>query len=447
MLGRNHFDQKVANMKKKNKQTKTININYIARVEGEGSLSVEIVGNKIQDVKLKIFEPPRFFEALLQGRDFNEAPDITARICGICPVAYQMSAVHAMEQILDVTVDGQLAELRRLIYCGEWISSHTLHIYMLHAPDFLGFPDVIQMASKHREEVERGLNLKKLGNQLIALVGGREVHPINVKVGGFYKVPEKRELQTIVEELKRARDAAIETVRWVATFDFLDFEKDYEFVSLHHPSYYPLDVGTILSNKGLNMPAEKFHEEIEEFHVAHSTALQSKVKKRGAYFCGPMARYHLNYDNLSPIVKELACDIGFPNSCNNPFKSIIVRALEVLYATDEALRIIGQYEKPDSPCVNSMPKSGEGFACTEAPRGILYHRYTIDEDGQIELANIIPPTSQNQKLIEEDLYQYLQPYIDLDDEKLQAKCEQFIRNYDPCISCATHFLKLKTKRS
>lgn len=428
-------------------RTKTIDINYIARVEGEGALAVEIAGDKVEDVKLKIFEPPRFFEALLQGRDFREAPDITARICGICPVAYQMSAVHAMEDLLGVQVEGQLAELRRLIYCGEWISSHTLHIYMLHAPDFLGFPDVMTMATKHRKEVERGLNLKKLGNQLIALVGGREVHPINVKVGGFYKAPEKRELNEIVDDLKAAREAAIETVQWVATFDFPDFEKDYEFVSLRHPTYYPLDVGTVVSNKGLEITVEKYQEEIEEFHVPHSTALQAKIKKRGAYFCGPMARYNLNRDNLTPLVKEVAASISIQDTCHNPFKSIIIRALEVLYAADEALRIIDQYEKPKESAVSIEPKAGEGFGCTEAPRGILYHRYKIDDEGFIQLANIIPPTSQNQNVIEEDLYEYLVPYVDLDDEALQGRCEQFIRNYDPCISCATHFLKLKTKRS
>lgn len=429
-----------------NHHTKKIAINYIARVEGEGALSLEISEGKIADVKLKIFEPPRFFEALLQGRDFMEAPDITARICGICPVAYQMSAVQAMEQLLGLTVDGQLAELRRLIYCGEWISSHTLHVYMLHAPDFLEFPDVIKMAEKHRKEVERGLSLKKMGNRLISGIGGREIHPINIRVGGFYRVPEKRELQALAEELKRAREAAYDTVRWVASFDFPEFEKEYEYVSLHHPLRYPIDSGTIQSNRGISLLAEKFHEEFEEYHVAHSTALQSKIKKRGAYLCGPMARYNLNESLLSPIVKEAALAIGFAAPCNNPFKSIIIRALEILYAVDEALRIISAYERPEAPFVEARPKSGEGFACTEAPRGLLYHRYKIDDSGRILSATIIPPTSQNQRMIEEDLYTYLKPFADLDDEALQNKCEPFIRNFDPCISCATHFLKLKTRR-
>lgn len=428
------------------KKTKTITVNYIARVEGEGALSVDIKGEEIENVKLKIFEPPRFFEAFLRGREFTEAPDITARICGICPVAYQMSAVHAMEDILGISVEGQLAELRRLLYCGEWISSHTLHMFMLHTPDFLGFPDVIQMASQYKEEVELGLRLKKVGNQILALIGGREVHPINVKVGGFYKVPHPTELLPLAEELKWAKEAAIKAIKWMAGFDFPDFEKDYELVALKHPSNYPLDKGTVVSNRGLNIPARDFQKEIEEIHVEHSHALQAKIKKRGAYFCGPLARFHHNYNNLTPLVKEVAKECNLTSNCKNPFKSLLIRGLEVLYAIEEALRIIEQYEKPDKPSYTIKPKAGTGFGCTEAPRGILYHRYTIDDQGIITDANIIPPTSQNQMIIEEDLYPFLKPYIKLSDEELQHKCEQFIRNYDPCISCATHFLRLKTTR-
>jgi len=427
-------------------ETKTINVNYITRVEGEGALLVEIKGKEIEDVKLKIFEPPRFFEAFLRDRDFREAPDITARICGICPIAYQISAVHAMEDILNITVDGQLAELRRLIYCGEWIESHALHIYMLHAPDFLGFPDAIKIAEKHPEKVKRGLRLKKMGNRLISVLGGREVHPISVKVGGFYKVPDKSELEELVEELKWARDAAIETVQWVSKFDFPEFEEDYEFVSLVHPERYPIDIGDIGSTKGLHIPVQEFEKHIEEIHVEHSHALQSKIKERSSYFAGPMARYNLNYQNFSKIVKEVAGDVDFPNYCRNPFKSIVVRSLEVLYAVDESLRIIQQYEKPQVPAHPITLQAGEGCGCTEAPRGLLYHRYKIDEEGIIQHATIIPPTSQNQRRIEEDLYRFLKGYVDLDEEELASKCEQFIRNYDPCISCATHFLQLKVNR-
>lgn len=429
------------------KKSRTIKVDYLARVEGEGAMFVKVKGREVVDVKLKIFEPPRFFEAFLRGRQFTEAPDITARICGICPVAYQMSAVHAMEDACGVRLEGPLRALRRLLYCGEWIESHVLHIYMLHAPDFLGYESAIHMAKDFREVVQRGLQLKKAGNAIVALVGGREVHPINVRVGGFYRVPTKAELAPLAERLMWARDAALETVRWVAEFPFPDFEQDYEFVALHHPDEYPFNEGRIVSNRGLDITARQFDDHFIEEHVEHSNALHCALKERGAYFVGPMARYSLNAANLSPIARQAASDAGLGPTCSNPFKSIVVRAVEVLQACDEALRLIAGYEPPDAPAVDVTPRAGTGYACTEAPRGILYHRYRIDEQGLIEDAKIVPPTSQNQKTIEDDLWKFVPRHLDLSDEQLRWRCEQAIRNYDPCISCATHFLKLDIKRT
>ena len=426
---------------------KTIKVDYLARVEGEGGLYIKMKDDAVVDVKLKIFEPPRFFEGLLRGRDFKEAPDITARICGICPVAYQMSAVHAMENALGVKVEGPLRELRRLLYCGEWIESHTLHIYMLHAPDFLGYQSAIHMAKDHKEIVERGLKLKKAGNQIVSLLGGREIHPVNVRVGGFYKAFSKQEFEPLIETLKWARDAALETVRWTAQLPFPEFEQDYEFVALHHPEEYPFNEGRIISNRGLDIDCSEYEDHFQETHVEHSNALHSALKERGAYFVGPMARYSLNFDQLSPMVQEAALAAGLQKECRNPFKSIIVRSIEVLYACDEALRILQSYEKPERPFVEVEPKEGIGYSCTEAPRGILYHHYRLDEQGKILDAKIVPPTSQNQKTIEDDLWKFVPQHIHLSQEELTWQCEQAIRNYDPCISCATHFLKLDVEHS
>lgn len=428
------------------KSTKTIKVDYLARVEGEGALLIKIKGGAVTDVKLKIFEPPRFFEAFLRGRDFREAPDITARICGICPIAYQMSAVHAMEDAFGVTLGGPVRALRRLIYCGEWIESHTLHIYMLHAPDFLGYESAIHMAKDHAAIVQRGLQLKKAGNQVVATVGGREVHPINVRVGGFYRVPTKQELAPLAERLKWARDAALETVRWTAQFDFPEFEQDYEFVALRHPDEYPFNEGRITSNRGLDIAARDYDRHFAEEHVEHSNALHAVIKERGAYFVGPMARYSLNFDRLSPLAQNAAREAGLDPVCRNPFRSIIVRAVEVLWACDEALRIIENYEPPDAPGVEVPPRAATGYSATEAPRGLLYHRYRLDEQGQILDAQIVPPTSQNQKTIEDDLRRFVPPRASLPTDQLAWQCEQAIRNYDPCISCATHFLKLNIER-
>ena len=429
-----------------NKQAKTIKVDYLARVEGEGALYVKIKDEAVTDVKLKIFEPPRFFEAFLRGRHFTEAPDITARICGICPIAYQMSACHAMEDACGVKVDGQLRALRRLLYCGEWIESHVLHVYLLHAPDFLGYESAIHMAKDHPETIQQALQLKKIGNEIVRLLGGREIHPINVRVGGFYKVPTEQELHSLVENLKWARDAAYETVLFVAKLPFPQFEQDYEFVALRHPDEYPFNEGRLVSNKGLDIAVREYEEHFVEEHVAHSNALHSKIKERGNYFVGPLARYSLNFDKLSTLAKKAAREAGLKASCRNPFQGIIVRSVETLYACDEALRIMDEYEMPEKPAVEVEPRAGMGYGCTEAPRGTLYHRYKIDKDGVIMDAKIVPPTSQNQKTIESDLWKFVPQYIDLAKEQLTWQCEQVIRNYDPCISCATHFLKLHIER-
>ena len=423
--------------------TRTLKVDYLARVEGEGGLYVKLRDHSVVDVKLKIFEPPRFFEAFLRGRRFDEAPDITARICGICPVAYQMSAVHAMEDAFGVKVEGQLRALRRLLYCGEWIESHALHVYLLHAPDFLGYADAIQLAKDHADVVERGLRLKKIGNEVLRVVGGREIHPINVRVGGFYRAPSRAELEALAEQLKWARDAALETVRFVAKLPFPEFEQDYVLVALRHPDEYPMNEGRLVSNKGLDISIDHYDEHFFEEHVQHSNALHSTLKNVGPYFVGPLARFNLNFKLLSPLAQQAAREAGLGAVCRNPFMSIVVRSVEIVYACDEALRIIAEYEPPAEPAIEVRPRAGTGYGCTEAPRGILYHRYRLAEDGAILDARIIPPTSQNQKVIEQDVTRFVTKYIALPADELQWKCEQAIRNYDPCISCATHFLRLE----
>jgi coenzyme F420-reducing hydrogenase alpha subunit len=425
---------------------RTIQVDYLARVEGEGALKVVLRGGEVEAAELRIFEPPRFFEAFLRGRSYTEVADITSRICGICPVAYQMSALHAIEDALGIAVTGQLRALRRLLYCGEWIESHTLHLYMLHAPDFLGYEGSIDMARDHPDIVRRGLALKKAGNAIVTLVGGREIHPINVRVGGFYRVPRRRELQPLAEELKTARDLALATVRWAGGLDFPERERDYEFVALRHPDEYPFNEGHIVSNRGLDILPAQYDDHFEESHVARSTALHARLRSRGHYLTGPLARYSLNFDKLSPLARRAAREAGLGTTCTNPYRSIVVRAVEVLYACDEALRVIDAYEEPDQPFVAAEPRAGIGFAATEAPRGMLYHRYRLEADGSVAEARIVPPTSQNQASIEDDLRSFIPGWAELDDDDLRHRCEQTVRNHDPCISCATHFLRLDVDR-
>jgi sulfhydrogenase subunit alpha len=429
-------------------RTRRIETGYLARVEGEGAMHVRVRGDEVLDVELRIFEPPRLFEALLRGRALDEAPDITARICGICPVAYQTSACQAMEDALGIELGEQLRNLRRLAYCGEWIQSHALHLYMLHAPDFLGYEGGFDMARDHREVVERGLRAKKAGNRLIEAVGGRAVHPVNVRVGGFYRAPEGRELEALRAELERCREEALETVHWVSGLEFPELERDYELVSLRSPveGEYPIDRGRIVSSKGIDVAAAEFDATFEEEQVAHSTALHARVRERGAYLAGPMARFNLNRERLSPLALGAAREAGIGEGCLNPFRSIVVRAVEIAYAFDEALRLIDAYERPEEPAIAFEPRAGVGHGVSEAPRGLLYHRYEIDDAGAIVSAWIVPPTSQNQRSIEDDLREFVAANLALPDEELRHRCEQTIRNYDPCISCSTHFLRLEVER-
>jgi sulfhydrogenase subunit alpha len=425
---------------------RTLDVRALARVEGEGAMHVRVRGGTVEDVRLEIYEPPRFFEAFLRGRRYTEPPDITARICGICPVAYQMSACAAIEDACGVSVPGPIADLRRLLYCGEWIESHTLHIYLLHAPDFLGYPSALELAKDRRDLVERGLALKKAGNAIVELLGGRAIHPINVRVGGFYRAPAPGELAELARTLRVALDQALETVRWVAGFDFPDFHHDHEMLALTTPGRYAIESGTVTTTGGLTFGPQEFEQHVIEEQVPHSTALHARLAGRGRYLVGPAARYTLNRQWLSPLALEAAGVAGLGAECRNPYRSILVRAVEVVYAVEEALRLIEAYEPPTRPFVDVPPRAGVGFGATEAPRGILFHRYGLDAEGLLTTARIVPPTSQNQASIEDDLRRFVSERLELDDERLTAECEQAIRNYDPCISCSTHFLDLTVDR-
>ena len=427
--------------------SRTLKVDALARVEGEGAMYVEVRDGALHDVQLRIYEPPRFFEAFLRGRRYTEPADITARICGICPVAYQMSACTAIEDACGVTVDGPLRELRRLLYCGEWIESHALHLYLLHAPDFLGYENAIALAADHRDRVTAGLDLKKAGNEILEVVGGRAIHPVNVKVGGFYRVPTRNELAPLAERLRGALDTAIDTAAWVAAFEFPDVGHELELAALCHPTEYAVMGGRMRSTRGLDIEPSEFADHVIESHVEHSTALHAHLLERGEYLVGPLARFALNHALLGPEARAAASDAGLDPSERNPFRSIVVRAVELVQACSEALRIIERYERPDAPSVEVVPRAGVGFGWTEAPRGTLWHRYELDADGTILDATIVPPTSQNQPAIEHDLYHFVERNLHLDDTELGLRCEQLIRNYDPCISCATHFLDVTVERT
>jgi coenzyme F420-reducing hydrogenase alpha subunit len=437
-----------SNSKKSNGKTRTIRVGALARVEGEGALHLVMDGDKVERVHLEIYEPPRFYEAFLRGRDFKEVPDITARICGICPVAYQMGSCHALEKAMGVfdDVTPEIRSLRDLLYCGEWIESHVLHMFMLHLPDFLGYESAISMAEDHGETVKLALRIKKLGNTLMDTVAGRSVHPVNVCVGGFYKAPDPRAMAELLPEVEACLELMCELTLFLAEhITYPDLERDYEFVCLNPDGGYPMNLGRLFSNKGLDVSQEEFGQAIEEHHVQHSNALQSTLKDRGEYLVGPLARVNLKSENLHPRALQIlpkVCDLlGKTLPWRNNFLSLPARGLEVIHALALSADIIRDYTLPAVSRVPITPRAGRGAHGTEAPRGVCWHEYKTDHEGGITFARIIPPTSQNQATIESDLRELARQVVDLTDQEAAMRCEHLIRNYDPCISCSVHFLR------
>jgi sulfhydrogenase subunit alpha len=425
-----------------------IHVPILTRVEGEGSLLVKIDGNVVRDVQLAIYEPPRLFEALLRGRPFDDVADFTARICGICPIAYQMTAVQALENAMGVSVSPEVRKLRRLMYCGEWIESHVLHIHLLHAPDFFGCDSGIDLAKRFPEEVKRGLRMKKFGNRLLEVLGGRAIHPVNLAVGGYYRLPRREELAALIPDFEWSLQAAIDTAKWLAKLPFPDFQVDYDFVALSHPDEYAIIDGRVVCSDGMDIAIGDYEQHFVEEQVPHSTALQShRMPGRKPYFVGPLARVNLSRQQLSPSAQRVADEIGWETPCHNPYKGIVARALEVIHAFEEGLEILRSYRPTGDARAQFKVCEGHGNSATEAPRGLIYHRYHTGEDGKIIFAKIVPPTSQNQAQIESDLHLMLPSILSAEDDKIAILCERLIRNYDPCISCSTHFLKLRIERT
>lgn len=419
----------------------------LTRVEGEGSLHLAVRDGEVVEAHLGIFEAPRYFERLVRGRTPDEVLDIVARICGICPVAYQMSAVHAFEGAADIRIDPAVRLLRRLLYCGEWIESHALHVYFLHAPDFLGYPSAIELARDHRTIVERALLLKKAGNHLVAVIGGRPIHPVSVRVGGFYHAPSRAELSALRPELETALAVALETVRLVAGFETPEFVREPRLVSLRHPTDYPMNEGRIVSTDGLDLAPTDWEAAFEEDQVGWSNALQARTHAGEVYLLGPSSRITLAADRLHPLAAEALARTGLADAIRrNPFRSIVARSIELVHATAEALDLIEAYRPPQRAAEPWTPGPGTAAWATEAPRGLLFHRYELDERGLVARARIVPPTSQNQAAIEADLSGFAPSVLQLPHEAATHRFEQLIRSYDPCISCATHFLDLRVER-
>lgn len=425
-----------------------LSVKSLTRVEGEGSLRVRVADGRVDIAEFSIYEPPRFFERLIVGREIREVPDLVARICGICPVAYQLTACHALEKALGIEVTPAIRGIRRLLYCGEWLQSHALHVHLLHAPDFLGVESGFTLAERRPALVEAGMRLKAIGSRIMEVIGGRAVHPINVAVGGFHRAPSAVAIRGLVPDLEWAVGRCLELVAEVSRFKFPDAEQDFECVALRHDAEYPLNDGRVVSSSGLDIDAADYETHFAERQVPWSTALHSLLQPDGRpYLVGPIARLNLCHDRLPPLARRAAAACGLELPIRNSFRSIVARCIEMAAACEDALTIVRATRADISPCrIDSALQVGVGCHATEAPRGLLYHRYEIGEDGLIAGCKIVPPTAQNQACIERDLRALLPQALAADDATATQLCERLIRNYDPCISCATHFLRVRVDR-
>ncbi|SMF20282.1 Coenzyme F420-reducing hydrogenase, alpha subunit [Alteromonadaceae bacterium Bs31] len=423
-----------------------INVPVMVRVEGEGALEFTAREGQIEKLHLKIYEPPRLFEKFLEGQQYTEVPTMAARICGICPIAYQMTSIRAIERLFGADPGPWVHDMRRVIYCGEWLQSHALHIHLLATPDFLGYDNAIAMAQDHPETVKRGMKLQGLGNDLLTLLGGRSVHPIGMRVGGFYRAPEMREVSDLIDRLEDAVEDAIGLVEWTAGLDLPLDEQAFNCVAIHNDREYGINEGLIVSTQHQQLSFDDYNQHFKEHQVKHSTAFYSTLGGE-SYFVGPLARVNLNFNQLPPAVRGLCRDLGLNFPSINMFDNVRARSVESYYSIVEALRILKNYQKPRSPYVDVTPRPGIARHATEAPRGMIFHQFKIDGNGRVETACMIPPTSQNQGSIESNLKNAVLKYgLENTDDDLRMLCEKIIRNYDPCISCSTHFLKLTVHR-
>jgi sulfhydrogenase subunit alpha len=422
----------------------TVDVRNLTRVEGEGSLHLRVRDGLVESAQLEIFEAPRYFERLVVRRSMDEVIDIVARICGICPVAYQMTAVHAAEAAFGIVVDPATVALRRLLYCGEWIESHALHVYLLHLPDLLGYPSALDLAQHDRTTVEGGLRLKRAGNRIVAQIGGRAIHPVSVRVGGFSRVIRPDEIRALRPDLVEALQLAESTVELVAGLEPPNFRRESRLVALRDSVEYPMNRGRIVSNDGVDIPATAWESMFEERQVAWSNALQATGADGQPYLLGPSSRVTLDADQLHPRASAALArlDLG-DRVAREPHWSIAARAVELVHAVAEAIDIIDAYEPPDRAAVTWTPRAGIASWATEAPRGMLFQRFELDGAGRVETARIVPPTSQNQAAIEADLALFAPTILDRPKDEITHLLEQLIRSYDPCISCATHFLDVR----
>ncbi len=425
----------------------SINVHHITRVEGHGDIVVDVKNGEIVKCEWHVVEAPRFFEAMLRGRPYYEASHITSRICGICATGHATASLRATERALGVEVSEQTELLRKLVFHGEIIDSHVLHVYMLVAPDFFGVGSVLPLAASHPEVVKRALRIKKLAGDLCAMVSGRHTHPIAMTVGGFTHLPTEGELKAMRERLVDARADMDETIALLSTLPWPDFERETEYVSLQKDDEYAFIDGRIVTSDGFTYDLDDYRRVTNEYCVPQSTAKWTK-HNRESYMVGALARFNNNYDWLHPRAQDAAEKLGMKPLVTNPFLNTAAQAVEMVHCVEDSIRIIDELLArgiKEEPLYEFQGKGGEGVGSCDVPRGILFHNYIIDDDGLIQGANCIIPTNQNHANLQHDMEALLPQILDKPQEEIRLTLEMLVRAYDPCISCSTHLLNVRFK--
>lgn len=424
--------------------SRRIRVEGLSRIEGEAGFTVELKDGIVTRLELKVIEAPRFFEALLVGRSPQDIIDFTARICGICPVAYQLTAALALENLGGISTPPDIRKLRRLIYLAEWISSHAVSVFLLMGPDFYGIP-AAWGDPRYLEHLQRGLSLKQSADQLIALLGGRPIHPVGVRIGGFFATPSRQALTTLAPTLQRSYENSLRALQWATALPFPFQEgddQDCPYLALSHPTEYPLFDGVLRTSRGQTFAIADSLAAIEEYQTSYSTALHARLTDGGStYLVGPLARLNLNHRLIPAEILAKLREGGLELPFTRRLHAIVARCVELAACFYEAVRIVEEYQQPSAPFVPVALPAGVASWATEAPRGLLLHRYELDEAGRVAACQLVPPTSQNLAMLEADLRAYVTAHATLATAALKRGIEQLIRSYDPCISCSVHLLR------
>ncbi|MDO8740778.1 MAG: Ni/Fe hydrogenase subunit alpha [Candidatus Woesearchaeota archaeon] len=419
----------------------TIKLNHIAKIEGHAKLNIRIENGRVEKAKIETFEGARFFEDIIKNRKYGDAPVLTSRICGTCSPSHLVTSLKAVEDAFNVKVSEQTKLLRELLVLGSYLQNHTLHLYFLSLPDYLGFDSAIEMASKHPKEVERALKIKKIGNEIVSIIGGREVHPITPIIGGFSKLPPKNEVNALLRMLESIKQDAVESVKLFSNLKYPSFERETKYFALKSDTYSLVD-GAISCTGNMCIPTKDYQNHFKEYFEEGSKS-EFVVAEGNSYMVGALARLNNNFEKLPKDIQDL---VPFRAPSFSPFSNNVAQAIELVFCVERAVEILQNLELEDEGCAEIKVKAGRGVGITEAPRGMLFHDYTFDGNGFVAKANITTPTSQNLRNMEDDIKAFLPGILNLKESEIVLQLEKLIRAYDPCISCSTHFLKVNWEK-